>query len=450
MFTTSSAPRGPPSPCGLPAWDDVFHAVGPNATKICSRQKVWARPTALAWRRYLTRPALISTRPIPCDHGYHLYAAVSRVLPSLHQPGSPSPSLHPTSGIAIHPIRGQQIGGRKLAVEQVVAFQSAPPAKPEGNVSVNPSSVTSSYSFNPPPGDAGGERSVTQTNNMGNGFQSAPPAKPEGNNRRGETSVVPVCFNPPPRRSRRGTIAVVVLTAPRANGFNPPPRRSRRGNGPRIVSRLMSPTVSIRPPGEAGGEPSHVPPTCERITVSIRPPGEAGGEPGGAAVVPRACRFNPPPGEAGGELVHVVRAGRDAEFQSAPPAKPEGNSSASALPMGPTPVSIRPPGEAGGERGAGGRFTNALRFQSAPPAKPEGNHVNGRQPILWCKFQSAPPAKPEGNRNQIWYGHKARHVSIRPPGEAGGERLAGRPAAGAGRVSIRPPGEAGGERSEAS
>ena len=40
------------------------------------------------------------------DHGYHLYAALSRTLPTLHE----------TNGIAVHPIRGQQIGGRKIVL----------------------------------------------------------------------------------------------------------------------------------------------------------------------------------------------------------------------------------------------------------------------------------------------------------------------------------------------
>jgi len=47
----------------------------------------------------------ITTRhPIPADHAYLLYSAVSRVLPELHG----------GNGFGIHPIRGQQIGGRTL------------------------------------------------------------------------------------------------------------------------------------------------------------------------------------------------------------------------------------------------------------------------------------------------------------------------------------------------
>jgi len=48
--------------------------------------------------------AVLAAEPIPADHGYHLYGALSRVLPQLHQ----------TNGIAVHPIRGQQIGNRQL------------------------------------------------------------------------------------------------------------------------------------------------------------------------------------------------------------------------------------------------------------------------------------------------------------------------------------------------
>ena len=51
---------------------------------------------------------VMSTEPIPADHGYHLYGAVSRVLSSLHQ----------QNGIGIHPIRGQQIGNRRLSLDQ--------------------------------------------------------------------------------------------------------------------------------------------------------------------------------------------------------------------------------------------------------------------------------------------------------------------------------------------
>ena len=48
--------------------------------------------------------SLLASEPIPADHGYHLYGALSRILPQLHE----------TNGIAVHPIRGQQIGNRQL------------------------------------------------------------------------------------------------------------------------------------------------------------------------------------------------------------------------------------------------------------------------------------------------------------------------------------------------
>lgn len=44
---------------------------------------------------------------IPADHGYLLYAALSRKLPYLHE------SLE----IGVHPIRGRQVGNRRLALQ---------------------------------------------------------------------------------------------------------------------------------------------------------------------------------------------------------------------------------------------------------------------------------------------------------------------------------------------
>jgi CRISPR-associated protein Cas6 len=44
------------------------------------------------------------TEPIPADHGYVLYAAVSRLVPKVHS----------ENAVAIHPIRGRQVGERKL------------------------------------------------------------------------------------------------------------------------------------------------------------------------------------------------------------------------------------------------------------------------------------------------------------------------------------------------
>lgn len=46
---------------------------------------------------------LTGTVDIPADHGYHLYASVSHVLPAVHEP----------NGIGIHPIRGRLIGERR-------------------------------------------------------------------------------------------------------------------------------------------------------------------------------------------------------------------------------------------------------------------------------------------------------------------------------------------------
>lgn len=43
-------------------------------------------------------------KPVPVDHGYALYGAVSRLLPDVHR----------ENGIALHPLRGRQIGDRML------------------------------------------------------------------------------------------------------------------------------------------------------------------------------------------------------------------------------------------------------------------------------------------------------------------------------------------------
>ncbi len=48
--------------------------------------------------------AVIGTNPTPADHGYHLYAAISRALPAAHEP----------NGIGIHPIRDRLIGDRQM------------------------------------------------------------------------------------------------------------------------------------------------------------------------------------------------------------------------------------------------------------------------------------------------------------------------------------------------
>lgn len=47
-----------------------------------------------------------ANQPIPADHGYALYAGLSRALPDLHQ----------QNGIGVHPLRGRQVGDRLLAL----------------------------------------------------------------------------------------------------------------------------------------------------------------------------------------------------------------------------------------------------------------------------------------------------------------------------------------------
>lgn len=49
---------------------------------------------------------VFANQPIPADHGYALYAGLSRALPDLHQ----------QNGIGIHPLRGRQVGDRLLAL----------------------------------------------------------------------------------------------------------------------------------------------------------------------------------------------------------------------------------------------------------------------------------------------------------------------------------------------
>lgn len=46
------------------------------------------------------------TRPLAADHVYHLYGAVSRVLPVVHE----------NPDIGVHPIKGRQVGGRLMAL----------------------------------------------------------------------------------------------------------------------------------------------------------------------------------------------------------------------------------------------------------------------------------------------------------------------------------------------
>ena len=48
-----------------------------------------------------------STGSIPADHGYLLYSALSRRLPWLHE----------SLDAAVHSIRGRQIGGRRMVLQ---------------------------------------------------------------------------------------------------------------------------------------------------------------------------------------------------------------------------------------------------------------------------------------------------------------------------------------------
>lgn len=52
--------------------------------------------------------SLVCTHPLPADHGYLLYSAISRLLPAAHQ----------ADGYGIHPIRGRQLGGRTLQLTE--------------------------------------------------------------------------------------------------------------------------------------------------------------------------------------------------------------------------------------------------------------------------------------------------------------------------------------------
>lgn len=48
-----------------------------------------------------------SQTPIPVDHAYFLYGAISRELPTVHT----------ENGIAVHPLRGRQIGQRLMTLQ---------------------------------------------------------------------------------------------------------------------------------------------------------------------------------------------------------------------------------------------------------------------------------------------------------------------------------------------
>ena len=51
---------------------------------------------------------IFSQSTLPVDHGYVLYSALCHQLPELHQ----------SNGIAVHPIRGQQIGDRQMQLTE--------------------------------------------------------------------------------------------------------------------------------------------------------------------------------------------------------------------------------------------------------------------------------------------------------------------------------------------
>jgi CRISPR-associated protein Cas6 len=59
--------------------------------------------------------------PIPADHGYPLYSALTKILPALHPPENQAPRIEMARreaplwlSVAIHPIRGKLIGNRRL------------------------------------------------------------------------------------------------------------------------------------------------------------------------------------------------------------------------------------------------------------------------------------------------------------------------------------------------
>lgn len=66
---------------------------------------------------------VFSTSAIAVDHGYYVYAGLSRVLPDLHV----------ANGIAVHPIRGRQIGDRML---QLLPWSSLKIRTPQEHVGV--------------------------------------------------------------------------------------------------------------------------------------------------------------------------------------------------------------------------------------------------------------------------------------------------------------------------
>ena len=55
---------------------------------------------------------LIGPNPIAADHGFHLFAGLSKMLPVLHE----------HNGIGVHPIRGAQVGNRLLQLTEKSAL----------------------------------------------------------------------------------------------------------------------------------------------------------------------------------------------------------------------------------------------------------------------------------------------------------------------------------------
>lgn len=46
--------------------------------------------------------------PVPADHGYPLYSAISKILPNFHE----------TTGVGVHPILGTQTGDRRMTLNE--------------------------------------------------------------------------------------------------------------------------------------------------------------------------------------------------------------------------------------------------------------------------------------------------------------------------------------------
>lgn len=66
---------------------------------------------------------LQGSTPIPADHGYALYSAVSHLIPEVHQ----------ENGAAIHPICGRQVGERRL---MLMPWSTLAIRVPDGQIAV--------------------------------------------------------------------------------------------------------------------------------------------------------------------------------------------------------------------------------------------------------------------------------------------------------------------------